>query len=57
MASLVTSLAVFWRAFATPTVLEVLFANWPDDALIMLAIGLLLAAIGAVHFVIRQVLK
>jgi len=55
-AAFVTSLAVFWRASNTSTVLGALFANWSDGALIILAGGLLLAAIGAVHLA-RQSLE
>ena len=50
------SLAVLWRASNTPTVLSALFANWSNEVLIMLAGGLLLAAVGAVHLA-RQILE
>ncbi len=55
-AAFATSLAVFWRASNTPTVLDALFSSWSDEMLILLGGGLLLAAIGAVHLV-RRVLK
>jgi hypothetical protein len=52
-AAFVTSIAVFWRACNTPTVLDGLFANWSDEALIMMSAGLVLTAIGAVQIVQR----
>ena len=55
-AAFATSLAVLWRASNTPTVLSALFANWSNEVLIMLAGGLLLAAVGAVHLA-RQILE
>lgn len=55
-AALMMSLAVFWRASNTPTVLDALFANWSNEMLIMLGGGLLLVAAGAVHLV-RRILE
>ena len=55
-AAFATSLAVFWRASNTPTVLDTLFASYSDEVLILLGCCLLLAAIGAVHLV-RRVLE
>lgn len=55
-AAFIMSLAVFWRASNTPTVLDALFANWSDEVLILLGGGSLLAAACAVHAV-RKVLE
>jgi hypothetical protein len=48
-----TSLAIFWRAFRTPTILDALFVTWTDVRLIMLGGALQLAAAVAVHLVRR----
>lgn len=45
----VTALAVFWRASATPTSLDGVFAGLSDSSLIALAVALLLLAASAIR--------